>query len=214
MSEDRGPTRRPLEGAVALVAGGTRGGGRGIAVELGAAGATVYVSGRSTRAGRSDLGRPETIEETAALVDAAAGRAGAGIAVRCDHAVSDDVRALVARIAEEQDGRLDVLVNDVWGGDALVRWAPLWEHPLEDGLRLLHRAVDTHLITSHHALPLLVARGRGLVSRSPTATRPPTRSSPTATAEARSSTWPRPRRSGWRASRPPSCAATGWPRWR
>lgn len=151
---------RPLDGAVALVAGGTRGGGRGIAVELGAAGATVYVTGRSTRAGASDLGRPETIEETAERVTAAG---GTGIAVRCDHAEPDEVRALVARIASEQDGRLDVLVNDVWGGDALVAWAPLWEHPLGDGLRLLHRAVDTHLITSHHALPLMIARGRGLV---------------------------------------------------
>lgn len=154
---------RSLDGAVALVAGATRGGGRGIAVELGAAGATVYVTGRSTQAGPSDLGRPETIEETAALVDAAARRVGAGIAVRCDHADPDQVQELVARIDVEQDGRLDVLVNSVWGGDALVAWAPLWEHPLAAGLALLHRAVDTHLITSHYALPLLVARGRGLV---------------------------------------------------
>ncbi|MEJ7798035.1 MAG: SDR family oxidoreductase [Solirubrobacteraceae bacterium] len=149
-----------LHGAVALVAGGTRGGGRGIAVELGAEGAAVYVSGRSTREGASDLGRPETIEETAEQVDEAGGR---GIAVRCDHAEPDQVQALVARIAGEQDGRLDILVNDVWGGDALVRWGPLWEHPLGDGLTLLHRALDTHLITSHFALPLMVARRTGLV---------------------------------------------------
>jgi NAD(P)-dependent dehydrogenase (short-subunit alcohol dehydrogenase family) len=90
-------------------------------------------------------------------------RGGTGIAVRCDHSDPAQVQALIARIAEEQDGRLDILVNDVWGGDALVAWAPLWEHPLTDGLRLLHRGVDTHLITSHFALPLMIARGRGLV---------------------------------------------------
>ncbi len=90
-----------LPGAVALVAGGTRGGGRGIAVELGAAGATVYVTGRSTRHGTSDLGRPETIEETAEQVDAAGGR---GIAIRCDHSDPEQVEALVARIAREQGG--------------------------------------------------------------------------------------------------------------
>lgn len=153
-------TDTSLAGAVALVAGGTRGGGRGIATELGAAGATVYVTGRSTRAGASDLGRPETIEHTAEMVTA---RGGVGIAVPCDHADPDQVRALVARIDAEQDGRLDVLVNDIWGADHLTSWVPLWEHSLDDGLRLLHRAIDTHLITSHHALPLLVARGRGLV---------------------------------------------------
>ncbi len=150
----------PLADHVALVAGGTRGGGRGIATELGAAGATVYVTGRSTREGASDLGRPETIEETAEQVSA---RGGNGIPVRCDHADADQVRALVARIATEQDGRLDVLVNDVWGADALVHWGSLWEHPLDDGLTLLHRAIDTHLITSHFALPLMTARSAGLV---------------------------------------------------
>lgn len=149
-----------LHDTIALVAGGTRGAGRGIAAALGAAGATVYVTGRSTRAARSDLDRPETIEDTAELVTA---RGGRGIAVRCDHSDPGQVRALVARIAAEQDGRLDVLVNDVWGGDALVQWVPLWEHDLEQGLRLLHRAVDTHIITSHCALPLMVARRRGLV---------------------------------------------------
>jgi NAD(P)-dependent dehydrogenase (short-subunit alcohol dehydrogenase family) len=151
---------QPLAGQVALVAGGTRGAGRGIAVELGAAGATVYVTGRSTRAGRSDMGRPETIEETAELVTA---RGGTGIAVRCDHSVPDEVRALVERIAAEQDGRLDVLVNDIWGGDELMDFTPLWKHDLDDGLTLLRRAVETHIITSHFALPLMVGRGRGLV---------------------------------------------------
>jgi NAD(P)-dependent dehydrogenase (short-subunit alcohol dehydrogenase family) len=153
---------RPLAATVALVAGATRGGGRGIAVELGAAGATVYATGRSSRAtGPSDLARPETVEETAELVTAAGGR---GIAVRTDHSSAEDVQALVARIAAEQDGRLDVLVNCVWGGDPLTDWEhPLWEQDLDRGLRLLRRAVDTHVVTSRYALPLLVARGRGLV---------------------------------------------------
>lgn len=151
---------RPLAGQVALVAGGTRGAGRGIAAELGAAGATVYVTGRTTRAGRSPMNRPETIEETAELVTA---RGGHGIAVRCDHADTEQVRALIRRIDAEQGGRLDVLVNDVWGGDALVEWKPLWRHDLDKGLRLLQQAVETHVITSHDTLPLLVAAGRGLV---------------------------------------------------
>ncbi|MGW4651399.1 SDR family oxidoreductase [Kitasatospora sp. NPDC004289] len=154
--------QRPLAGKVALVAGGTRGGGRGIAVELGAAGATVYVTGRSSAGGgRSELDRPETIEATAELVTAAG---GLGIPVRVDHADSASVRALVERIAAEQDGRLDVLVNSVWGGDPLTDWEhPLWEQDLDTGLRLLRQAVETHVITSRHALPLMVARGSGLV---------------------------------------------------
>jgi NAD(P)-dependent dehydrogenase (short-subunit alcohol dehydrogenase family) len=152
----------PLTGKIALVAGGTRGGGRGIAVELGAAGASVYVTGRSSRTeGRSDLDRPETIEETAELVTAAG---GTGIAVRTDHSQPSEVRALVDRIAADQDGRLDILVNCVWGGDALSDWDhPLWEQDLDKGLRLLRRAVETHIITSRFALPLLVAGKSGLV---------------------------------------------------
>jgi NAD(P)-dependent dehydrogenase (short-subunit alcohol dehydrogenase family) len=147
-------------GTVALVAGATRGAGRGIAVELGAAGATVYATGRSTRAGRSPMDRAETIEDTAELVTAAG---GTGIAVRCDHADPAQVRALVARIAAEQDGRIDVLVNDVWGGDPLTEWVPFWRADLERGLRLLRQAIETHIVTSHAVLPLMVARGRGLV---------------------------------------------------
>jgi NAD(P)-dependent dehydrogenase (short-subunit alcohol dehydrogenase family) len=150
----------PLDGKVALVAGATRGGGRGIAVALGEAGATVYATGRSVRGQPSEYDRPETIEETAELVTAAGGH---GIAVQVDHLESDQVRALVARIDAEQ-GRLDVLVNDVWGGEHLVDWdTPVWEHSLEGGLRLLRLAIDTHLITSHHALPLLIRRPGGLL---------------------------------------------------
>jgi NAD(P)-dependent dehydrogenase (short-subunit alcohol dehydrogenase family) len=149
-----------LEGKVALVAGGTRGAGRGIAVELGAAGATVYATGRSTREQRSEMNRPETIEETAELVTAAGGH---GIPVQVDHLETDQVRALVERIDAEQ-GRLDVLVNDIWGGELLFSWdKPLWEHSLEDGLRILRLAIDTHIITSHHALPLLTRKPGGLV---------------------------------------------------
>src|SRR3954464_11726955 len=141
------------ERKVALVAGATRGAGRGIAVELGAAGATVYVTGRSTRERRSEYDRPETIEETAELVTGAGGR---GIAVPTDHLVPSEVRALLDRIADEQ-GRLDVLVNDIWGGEKLFEWdTPVWEHDLDNGLRLLRLAVETHAVTSHHALPLLL----------------------------------------------------------
>jgi NAD(P)-dependent dehydrogenase (short-subunit alcohol dehydrogenase family) len=149
-----------LAGTVALVAGATRGAGRGIAVELGAAGATVYVTGRTTRERRSEYDRAETIEETAELVDHAG---GAGIAVPVDHLVHDEVRALVERIDREQ-GRLDVLVNDIWGGEMLAGWnQAVWEHDLDDGLRLLRLAVDTHLVTAHFALPLLIRHPGGLL---------------------------------------------------
>ncbi|NUS12219.1 MAG: SDR family oxidoreductase [Streptomyces sp.] len=151
---------QPLKGKVALVAGATRGAGRGIAVELGAAGATVYVTGRSTRERRSEYDRPETIEDTADLVTEAGGE---GIAVPTDHLEPAQVRALVDRIADEQ-GRLDVLVNDVWGGERLFAWdSPVWEHDLDNGLRLLRLGVETHAITNHHALPLLLRHPGGLV---------------------------------------------------
>jgi len=149
-----------LEGKVALVAGATRGAGRGIAVGLGEAGATVYCTGRSTAGRRSEVDRPETIEETAELVSAAG---GVGVAVAVDHLESSQVAALVARIDDER-GRLDVLVNDIWGAEHLFEWnTPVWEHDLDAGLRLLRLAVDTHLITSHHALPLLIRNPGGLV---------------------------------------------------
>ena len=151
----------PLHGHVALVAGATRGCGRGIAVELGAAGATVYCTGRTTRQHQSPMKRPETIEETAELVDAAG---GTGIAVQVDHTEPAQVESLVARIKKEQDGRLDILVNDIWGGEDLVVWGRrFWEHSLEDGLFLLRQAIHTHIITSHFALPLMIGHGQGLV---------------------------------------------------
>ena len=149
-----------LQDKVALVTGATRAAGRGIAVELGAAGATVYCTGRSTRAQASELNRPETIEETAELVQHAGGR---GIAVQVDHLEPGQVQALVARIEREQ-GRLDILVNDVWGADFLIEWnVPVWKHSLENGLRMLRLAIDTHIITSHFALPLLIKNPGGLV---------------------------------------------------
>jgi NAD(P)-dependent dehydrogenase (short-subunit alcohol dehydrogenase family) len=149
-----------LEGKVALVAGATRGAGRGIAVELGAAGATVYVTGRTTRDHQSEYARPETIEETAELVTRAG---GTGIPVQVDHLVTDQVRERMARTHTEQ-GRLDVLVNDIWGGELLMEWnKPVWEHDLEKGLRILRLAIDTHLITAHYVLPLLIERPGGLL---------------------------------------------------
>jgi NAD(P)-dependent dehydrogenase (short-subunit alcohol dehydrogenase family) len=151
---------KPLAGRVALVSGATRGAGRGIAVALGEAGATVYATGRSTRHQRSEVDRPETIEETAELVTDAGGE---GVPVRVDHLDAAQVAALVERI-EADRGRLDVLVNDIWGAEHLFEWnKPVWDHDLDRGLRLLRLAVDTHLITSHHALPLLIRHPGGLV---------------------------------------------------
>jgi len=148
-----------MQGRIALVAGATRGAGRGIAVELGAAGATVYVTGRTTSSERSEMNRPETIEETAALVDKSGGR---GIAVRVDHLVPDQVRELVNRIEREQ-GTLDVLVNDIWGATTMEWNKSVWESTLDIGLRTLRLAVDTHAITSHFAIPLLIRKPGGLV---------------------------------------------------
>ncbi|MGP3632155.1 SDR family oxidoreductase [Streptomyces sp. 24-1644] len=147
-----------LAGKVALVAGATRGAGRGIATELGAEGATVYVTGRTSGSQRSEMNRPETIEETAALVDRAGGH---GIAVQVDHLVPSQVSRLVARIRSEQ-GALHLLVNDIWG--ARIEWnRSVWESSLDNGLHTLRLAVDTHAITSHYAIPLLIETPGGLV---------------------------------------------------
>ncbi|UVI29512.1 SDR family oxidoreductase [Paenibacillus spongiae] len=152
---------KPLEGKIAVVAGATRGAGRGIAVMLGEAGATVYVTGRSVRGRPSDMGRTETIEETAELVTANGGR---GIPVRVDYSVEADVQALAKLLIEEHSGQLDLLVNDVWGGDSLTEWGkPFWENSLQDGILMQQRAVHTHLVASHYLLPLMVARKHGLV---------------------------------------------------
>jgi NAD(P)-dependent dehydrogenase (short-subunit alcohol dehydrogenase family) len=151
----------PLEGKIALVAGATRGAGRAIAVELARAGAFVYATGRSSReTGPSDMNRPETIEETGDLIAAADGR---GQALRVDHLEPAQVADLVARI-EREHGRLDVLVNDIFGGDRYAQWdKKQWEHDLDGGLRMLRMGIDTHLITSAAALPLILRHDGGLV---------------------------------------------------
>lgn len=149
-----------LKGKIALVAGASRAAGRAIAEELGRRGATVYATGRTTRTQRSEMNRPETIEDTADLVTAAGGK---GIAVQVDHLDPPQVKALVERIDRDQ-GRLDVLVNDIWGGDVYLKFGQkLWEHSLEGGLRMLRLGIDTHAITSHYALPLLIRNPGGLV---------------------------------------------------
>ena len=150
-----------LKGKVAVVAGATRGAGRGIAVELGAAGATVYCTGRSTRGNPSDMNRPETIEETAELVNRAG---GTGIAVRTDHTVPSEVEALFKQVKKEQEGRLDILVNDIWGGEQLIEWGKkFWKLESTQSLKLIERAILTHIITARYGVPLMVEHGSGLV---------------------------------------------------
>jgi NAD(P)-dependent dehydrogenase (short-subunit alcohol dehydrogenase family) len=151
---------KPLASSVAVVAGATRGAGRGIARVLGEAGATVYCTGRSTREGGATPGRPETIDETAELVTRAGGR---GIAVRVDHTVEADVSRLFD-VVRAESGRLDILVNDVWGGDDLTEWGtPFWKTDLGKGRRIAETAVWGHILTARHALPLMVERNSGLV---------------------------------------------------
>jgi NAD(P)-dependent dehydrogenase (short-subunit alcohol dehydrogenase family) len=145
---------KPLAGKIAVVAGATRGAGRGIATALGEAGATVYCTGRSIPGSPGMKNRPETIQETAEIVTA---RGGHGIAVRVDHTIPAEVASLFERV-----GPFDILVNDIWGGDDLVEWGKkLWETKLEDGLTLIDRALKTHIITSHFGLPRM--RTGGLV---------------------------------------------------
>ncbi len=154
------PSPPPLQGQVAVVAGATRGAGRGIARMLGAAGATVYCTGRSVRGRPATPGRPETLEETAEWVAEEGGR---GIAVRTDHTVESEVERLFARVRAEA-GRLDILVNDIWGGDALTEWGkPFWELSTARGVEMLERAVHSHIITSRHGAPMMVERDAGLI---------------------------------------------------
>ncbi|HEV7908632.1 MAG TPA: SDR family oxidoreductase [Pseudonocardiaceae bacterium] len=149
-----------LTGEVALVAGGTRGASRAIAVELGRSGATVYVTGRTSGRQRSEVDRAETIEGTVELITEAG---GTGIAVRVDHLESDQVRGL-AELIDRKHGRLDVLVDGLWGGDHHLEWGkPVWEHSLDASLRMIRLGIDAHIITSHHLLPLVIRRPGGLV---------------------------------------------------
>ena len=152
---------QPLKGQVAVVAGATRGAGRGIALALGEAGATVYCTGRSVRGDVAMVGRSETIDETAEMVSA---RGGAGIAIRVDHTVPEQVEELFNRVRTEQAGRLDLLVNDVWGGDELTDWEKkFWQHSLSNGLLLQRRGIHSHIITSYYAAPLMIEQRRGLI---------------------------------------------------
>ena len=160
------PDRNALRDRIAVVAGATRGAGRGIAAALGEAGATVICTGRSSVSGNraSDYDRPETIEETAELVSALG---GVGIAIQVDHLDIKQVHALAERIAADH-GRIDIMVNDIWGAEILKgapeTWGrPMWQHDLDDGLRILRLGIDTHLITSHCLLPLTGRPSRWLL---------------------------------------------------
>jgi NAD(P)-dependent dehydrogenase (short-subunit alcohol dehydrogenase family) len=155
-----------LNGRIAVVAGATRGAGRGIALALGEAGATVICTGRTSRTKTlfSDYHRNETIEETAELVTSLG---GTGVAIPMDHLVHDEVKNLADRLRADY-GRIDILVNDIWGGEMLKggpsEWnTPVWEHDLDKGMRILRLAIDTHIITSHYLLPLLIGAPGGLV---------------------------------------------------
>lgn len=150
---------KTLEGKIAVVAGATRGAGRGIACMLGEAGATVYCTGRSVR-GNPAGDRPETIDETAEMVTSFGGK---GIAVPVDHTVESQVKELFERISAEHGG-IDVLVNDIWGGDELTEWGkPFWELSMEKGFKMLQQALHSHILTSRYGVPLLIEKGRGLI---------------------------------------------------
>ena len=163
MNSNWQPDANALRGKVALVAGATRGAGRGIATALGEVGATVICTGRTTRQMKSEYNRDETIEETAELVTELG---GTGIAIQVDHLETDQVASLAERIAKEY-GHLDILVNDIWGAEIIkggpADWdKPIWEHDLDTGFRILRLAIDTHLITAYHLLPLLIKKPGGL----------------------------------------------------
>lgn len=148
-------SNKDLAGKVAVVAGATRGAGRAIATALGERGATVYCTGRSTKS--TPGSRPETLEETAALVDAAGGK---GVVVRADHTVEADVVALADKVKAEAGG-VDVLVNDIWGGEKLMEFGtPFWKCSIEKGRTMLERAVLSHMITARHIVPLMLDRPR------------------------------------------------------
>jgi NAD(P)-dependent dehydrogenase (short-subunit alcohol dehydrogenase family) len=151
---------KPLQSKIAVVAGATRGAGRGIACALGEAGATVYCTGRSIRGNPATVNRPETIEETAEMVTA---RGGNGIAVQCDHTVPSQVAKLFKQVRREQ-GRLHILVNDIWGGDELTEFGKtFWKVSLESGRTMLERAIFTHIVTAHYAAPLMIETDDGLI---------------------------------------------------
>lgn len=152
--------KRDLTGKVALVAGATRGAGRAIALALGAAGATVYCTGRSVRGNPSEIGRSETIDDTADMINE---RGGKAIAIRVDHTVEAEVIALVERIRAEQAGQLDILVNDVWGGEHLIEFKPFWETSIQNGLKMFQTGLFTHLITARYVAPLMIERKQGLI---------------------------------------------------
>ena len=153
-------TELPLAGQVALVAGATRGAGRGIARALGEAGALVYCTGRSAAGNAKGMTRPETIDETAALIEQAGGKA---VAIQIDHTHEEEVAKLATRIRDES-GRLDVLVNSIWGADPMIDWSRrFWEVNLADVRPYLDQTLISHLITCRHAAPLMVEANRGLI---------------------------------------------------
>jgi NAD(P)-dependent dehydrogenase (short-subunit alcohol dehydrogenase family) len=155
------PTQeQSLVGQVALVAGATRGAGRGIARALAEAGALVYCTGRSAAGHPKGMDRPETIDETAALIAEAGGRA---VAVRVDHTSEDEVAALAERVRSET-GRLDVLVNSIWGGDPMLDWSGrFWEIELSKVRAYVDQTLISHVITCRHLAPLMVEANRGLI---------------------------------------------------
>jgi NAD(P)-dependent dehydrogenase (short-subunit alcohol dehydrogenase family) len=148
-----------LSGKIAVVAGATRGAGRGIARALGEAGAFVYCTGRSTRGHLATRGRPETIDETAEMITVAGGSAAA---VRVDHSKPEEVRELFDRVRHEK-GQLDILVNDIWGGDDITEWQPFWKLDIAKGFRMLDGAVRTHILTSRYGAPLMIEKKAGLI---------------------------------------------------